>query len=124
MKRLFFAMLLTMFVTGVSAQKYTMKKNDKQKKEMKKTGEADMHTCMFNAGKYLKKSANYDALSWGLAIASVLAYTDVIDNRKTSNTIGTVLAIGSIATRVCSINYKYKAGVELSISPGRLAVNF
>ena len=117
-------MLLAAFVSGASAQKYTVRKDNKKKIETKKTEVADIETCIRNAGKNLKKSANYDALSWGLAVASVLAYSDVIDNRKTSNTIGTVFAIGSISTRVCSIKYKYKAGRELSISPGRLAINF
>lgn len=117
-------MMLAAFVVGASAQKYTVRKDSKQKTEAKKTEVADIETSICNAGKSLKKSASYDALSWGLAVASVLAYSDVIDNRKTSNTIGTILAIGSISTRVCSIRYKNKAGTELSISPGRLAVNF
>ena len=79
----------------------------------------------FKAGELLQSSARYDALSWGLAIASALCYTGANDkNRKICNLFGTVLGITAIASKVCSVSFKNKAGTELQLSAGAIKVTF
>ena len=79
----------------------------------------------FKAGRCLQASAHYDALSLGFAIASAVSYSGVIGtDRKTCNLFGTILGITAIASKVCSVSFKNKAGTELQLSAGTVKVTF
>lgn len=123
-------MLLTISIT-TNAQQYTVRK-DATGQTMRHNNDSTMllsveerSHSLYKSGKFLKKSASYDAMSWGLTILSAVAYSGVIsDKRSTSNIIGTVSGVGAIAARILSVAYKIKAGTELELSAGSVVLKF
>lgn len=116
-----FALLLSGLTAG--AQTYSVRPEMRSVKMNTDTLNTESH--IFKAGKALRKSSYYDATSWGLTIASGAFFAGIGDaNRKVCNAIGTVLAVGAVATRILSVTMKDKAGHELMLAPGKVTVTF
>lgn len=80
---------------------------------------------LFNAGKSLQKSAIMDGASWLLAVGAGVAFSgEVLDERSASNAAGFALGAAAIVCRIASISFKSKAGAELKLMPGGVAVRF
>ena len=122
-----------MLMSGITAnaQQYTVRKDAKghtlqlSNDSTLLLSKEERSQPLFKAGKYLKASASFDMMSWGLTVLSAVAYSGAVtDKRSASNTIGTVLAVGALASRIVSVTYKSKAGTELELSAGRVVLKF
>lgn len=89
----------------------------------------DQH--LYNAGKYMKKSAtmNYIAIGCtvaGGAIASIPAFnTEMKDSdRTTCFVVGGLFGAAAIVSELMSIHYRFKNGVELQMSGCSATVKF
>ena len=131
MKKVIFLLMMLMACITVNAQQYTVRK-DATGHTMRLSNDSTLLLSpeersqpLFKAGKYLKASASFDMMSWCLTIMSAVAYSGAVtDNRSACNTIGSILAVGSLATRIVSVTYKSKAGTELELSAGRVVLKF
>ena len=129
-KTLFLLIMLTAGVTA-NAQQYTVRKDAKGHTIQLSNDSTLLYSAeqknlpMFRAGKYLKESASFDMISCSFTVMSAVAYSGAVtDKRAVCNTLGTVLAIGALATRIVSVSYKSKAGTELELSAGRIVWKF
>lgn len=128
MKKVLLLMVMLVATLTVNAQQFTVRRDaDRRMIHLDDSIQYNEQSPVFKAGTYINKSASTDALSWGLAITSILFYTEGAnskDNQSTFRTIGFTFAVGAIVSRVYSISYKFKAGRELKISAGTAQLTF
>ncbi len=129
MKQLFFMMLLLITSITANAQQYTVRKDATGHTVQLKNDSILLlsRQPLYKSGKFLKKSASFDMMSLGFAAVSAIAYAGMginEDNRTACITIGTVFAVGALASRIVAITYKNKAGKELELSAGRVVLRF
>ena len=131
MKKVIFLLMMLLACITVNAQQYTVRK-DAMGHTMRLSNDSTLLLSpeersqpLFKAGKYLKASASFDVMSWGLTVLSAFAYSGAVtDKRSACNTIGTMLAVGALTSRILSVTYKSKAGTELELSAGRVVLKF
>ena len=82
----------------------------------------DLKGHLYEAGVSIRRSTNYDLLSWGLAAVSVISYFNA--KNDDDKRMGAVCAVFAVAAKVVSINYRYKSGIELKLAAGSVSVSF
>ena len=131
MKKVLLLFVMQKAIVTANAQQFTVRK-DATGHTMQLSNDSTLllspkerNHPLYKSGKYLKASASFDMMSWGLTIMSAVAYSGAVtDKRSVCNTIGTVLAVGALASRIVSVTYKSKAGTELELSAGRVVLKF
>lgn len=122
-------MMLFVMVLSVTAQKYKVRRDADgstfQHVQAEYPDSIKNVAHVYNSGWYLRQSAGLDGLAYGMAIASGVAYSGVLnDDRKKSNLLGTIFAVTAVVSKVKAIHYKSKAGTELMLTPGAVVVRF
>ena len=125
MKRtVIFVMLLAGSMIA-SAQRLSVHDNPKDSVTLDLTQVEQYKLHLDNAGAALQRSANYNMLSWGLAIGSALSYSNVKhDSTKASAIVGTACAFMAVVSKVVAFNYKHTSGAELRLAAGCISVTF
>lgn len=125
-----FLLIITLIAVSLaaSAQDYYGTENLMPEKP-KKTAVADSIASnnIYRSGKFLKYSASFQGEAIACTTASAVLYTlgaNKKDNKKVFNIAGTVFAVAAVASEIASIVFKNKAGTELEISAGRIALKF
>lgn len=108
--------LILGFNLNAHAQRIRVHSNSSQYAQ----GNSDDHLYM--AGVSLRRAANYDFLSWGLAAVSIISFTTT--NGQDKNVVGVTCASLAIVSKVLSLSYKYKSGIELQLAAGSISVSF
>lgn len=121
MKRIITLMALLICLTS-SAQRLTVhgQPSDYSQNAMP---DSVFNKHLFDAGKYLDKAADFEAVAWGCGIASIMSFTMFKDS-DTSNILGVGFAVSAIASKICSITYKKKSGTELKVAAGYVSLTF
>lgn len=116
-------------------------KKDKQKKQRRPgralfsstpTTPADslsLSEALHLSGKYLRKSATFDAAAIGCVVAGGIltgigVSMDNSDNAKPLYISASVMGGVALICRVVSVTYKSRAGQSLTLAPGSLTFNF
>lgn len=82
----------------------------------------DLKGHLYESGVSLRRATNYELLSWGLAAASIISFTTTKGQDK--NVVGVTCASLAIVSKVLSLSYKYKSGIELQLAAGSISVSF
>ena len=125
MKRIVFVLMLLAVTMTSSAQRLSVHSNPVDSVTLDLTQVEQYKLHLDNAGAALRRSANYEMLSWVLAACSVGAYANVRrDDTGNSKIVGATFAFLAVASKVASFNFKHTSGAELRLAAGCISVTF
>ena len=78
---------------------------------------------IFDAGQYLDKAADFEAVTWGCALASGLSF-GLIQDKDARNIVGCGFALAATVCKISAITYKKKSGAKLKIAAGYISLTF
>ena len=78
---------------------------------------------IFDAGQYLDKAADFEAITWGCALASGLSF-GIIQDKDARNLVGCGFALAATVSKIYAITYKKKSGAKLKIAAGYVSLTF
>lgn len=78
---------------------------------------------LFDAGKYLERSGDFQITACGCLIASELSFVMFKDS-DLRYYIGGGFLVGAILSEIYAVTYKKKSGMELKIAAGYISLTF
>lgn len=78
---------------------------------------------IFEAGQYLDKAADFEAITWGCALASGLSF-GLIQDKEARGLVGCGFALAATVSKIYAITYKKKSGAKLKIAAGYVSLTF
>lgn len=115
--------LLSLFIClTASAQRLTVH-NQSSVVEQEVMPDSIFNKHLFEAGQYLNKAADFEAITWGCAIVSGMSFV-MIQDKDTRNLVGCGFALAATVSKIYAISYKKKSGMKLMVAAGYVSLTF